>query len=94
MTIFVPNRRSFLIGATATLIATPAIVRAEVLMPIRNIIRPKAKEIIRPSSPMVFSGSFDPRFVADLRIGNEHAVVVKTDPITGEAFFILNGKKL
>lgn len=33
-----PSRRSFLIGATASLIAAPAIVRSASLMPVRGIV--------------------------------------------------------
>jgi len=40
MTIIKPSRRSFLIGVTSTLFVAPAIVRAEILMPVKKIILP------------------------------------------------------
>lgn len=38
------NRRSFLFGVGASMIAAPAIVRAASLMPIRGIVMPIAEE--------------------------------------------------
>lgn len=41
MTLIIPSRRGFILGATASLITAPAIIRSGILMPIKKIILPE-----------------------------------------------------
>lgn len=49
------NRRSFLRGAGSLLVAAPAIVRAEALMPLRGIILPEAAPLIVPGTRQIWA---------------------------------------
>lgn len=58
------NRRSFLFGASASLIAAPAIVRAASLMPIRGIVMP----VTAPEVTLAYGRlTIDPDFLAKWR---------------------------
>lgn len=85
--LLVPSRRSFIQGAAASVLAAPAIVRAEIIMPVRNIIRPEKKQIIREyAQPGFIIIQADPRFVEAI-FDNSKRVVVTSEPITGKPIF-------
>jgi hypothetical protein len=56
---FDPSRRSFLIGATATALLAPTVVRAELLMPVRKLIVPEPVALLTKRVVVSLEGSMD-----------------------------------
>ena len=74
---FLTSRRGFLAGLGSLLVAAPAVVRAEILMPVRSIER-----LIVPSAPLIGPYSFD-SFDPYVPAATQYQWVTKT--VMGEA---------
>lgn len=74
---FDPSRRSFLIGAAATGLLVPAIVRPELLMPVRRIILPEVPNILTKRTTVTLEGSVDNEnwFPIVRVVGNEDTIL-------------------